>query len=178
MDVLCSNLCFIQPKYYNKDYMEIGSRFKLDIETLLKASPDDDAQFLRFLLRFFEILETDSGLRSNLLRFRNELEMYKSNQEPSETRQRLIELSIQTASLVHYGTLYCTSKNNFESKCNGLKDEFQAFKDWLKANRTALKLNTVEKFYVSYLYKIPKLMKVKRGFKKVDRNRASLNSHV
>lgn len=156
--------------------MEIGSRFKLDIETLLKATQDDDSQFLRFLLRFFEILETDSGLRSNLIRFRNELELYKNNQELSETRKRLIELSIQTASLVHYGTLYCTSKNKFENKSNEIKEEFQTFKDWLKANKTTLKLNTIEKFYVSYLYKIPKLMKVKRGFKKVDKNRVSLSS--
>lgn len=176
MDVLCSNLCFIQPKYYNKDYLEIGSRFKMDVETLMKASQDEDGQFLRFLLRFFEILETDSDFRSSLIRFRNELELYKNNQDLSETRQRLVELSIQTIGLVHYGTLYCTSKNKFEIKCNGLKDEFQAFKDWLKANKTTLKLNTIEKFYVSYLYKIPKLMKIKRGFKKVDKNRASLSS--
>lgn len=178
MDILCNTLCFFNPKYYNKDYLLIANGFKKDIETFIKSLKlDDDIQFLGFLLRIFEILENDSGLRSNLIQFRNELELYKTSKEMNETRQRLIELSIQTITLIHYGTLYCTSRIKFDMRASSLKEEYQLFKEWIKSNKSTVSLSSIEKFYVSYLYKIPKLMKIKRGFKKSDsKSRPSLST--
>ncbi|CAF0725637.1 unnamed protein product [Brachionus calyciflorus] len=180
MDILCNTICFFEPKYYNKEYKELAFKFKSDIEAFLNTPlTDDESKFLRLVLKFYEILENDSGLRSNLIRFRNELELYKQNTDLDEIRLRLIELNIQTINVIHYGTLYCTSKVKFDNKATQLKDEFQAFKEWTKENRASINLNKIEKFYVSYLYRIPKLMKVKRGFKKIeknDKNRSSLAS--
>ena len=100
------------------------------------------------------------------------------NKEISETREKLVELTIQSISLIHYGTLYCTSRVKFEVRASNLKKEYQLFKDWIKTNRSTASLSSIEKFYVSYLYKIPKLMKIKRGFKKSEKNRSSLNSQL
>lgn len=173
MSFLCNLICF-QPKYYNKNYIKISNKIKKEIEAFINnlknsSSKENDIELLRLLIKLLEIVDNDFNLRKNLIRFRNELELYKSKSENnamSETRVKIVELTIQTVGLLHYGTLLCTNKEKFEQACVEIKNEFQTFKDWIKSTDLP-DMTYVDKYFLLILYKFPKLMKVKRGFNQI-----------
>jgi hypothetical protein len=179
MNFLCDRFLFFQPKYYDNVYLPLSNQIKQEIALftekldakLAKGSTsvtNNDKDFIRFLSRLIEIMDNRSNMRRNLIQLRTELELFKVNIEVqddlSETRSNIIELSIQVVNLLHYGTFFCSNAKTYDERLNRLKQEFEYFKEISKSNPDILK--TIDKFFLSILYKLPKLMKIKLGHKK------------
>jgi hypothetical protein len=172
MDLLCNTMLFVQPKYRDEEYTPQSSQIKKDVAAFLEkldgkqGKAAQDVEIVRFLSKLLEILDKNAGLRQNLIRFRNELELYKRVLE-NETRARMIELAIQVVNVLHYGTFYCFNFKTYDERVEKIKLEFEYFKDLI--HTSPLLVTPVDKFFLGVLYKIPKLMKIKLGYKKVKR---------
>jgi hypothetical protein len=186
LDILCNTMLFVQPKYFDEDYSPLSSQIKKEIESFmdkLEAKPKQsthsstDTELVRLLAKLLEILDSSSNLRQNLVRFRNELELFKVNlrSNSNDTKPRMIELAIQVVNVLHYGTFYCFDVKTYDERVETIKLEFEYFKELIRTS--PLLVSNVDKFYLGVLYKMPKLMKIKLGYKKTKRD-SKINEEI
>jgi hypothetical protein len=170
MNFICNTIC-IQPRYNDNDYIEISNEIKslvkrqqAYVEKASKNLAQHDLDYLNILNKFMEVLDNNAAIRENLIKLRNELVGFKTKTNLSSTRSRIIDLTIQIIVLSHSATFYCTTNDMFNRRLDLIKKEFDNLKNLFKTNQEPL--NDVDKFYLTVLYKLPKLMGIKRGFKK------------
>lgn len=84
------NCMLFEARYHNDEYLNLSNRLKLAIQTFLaqkfpktvhnknETPPPLDYQFVNLLLKFYEILDGNSRIRLDLVKFRRELEFFKS----------------------------------------------------------------------------------------------------
>ena len=77
----------------------------------------------------------------------------------SPQRRQILELTVQAVQLLHYGTFLCSNLEKILTRYDFFKATMKEFK---QANID--QLNKVDVLYLGYLYKIPKLVLIKRGF--------------
>ena len=167
--IFCNTLC-IHPKFNDSEYLKYSPQIENEIESYLqkigKSNPtDQDIKYTNFLSSILYTLSNNQNLRASIIKLRNELILFKDPNILSADRMKIINLTIQVLMLCYNATFYCTSANNFDKKLDKLKVEFEYFKKLIKDNKN--NFNQTDKFYLSILYKIPKLMRIKRGYKKV-----------
>jgi hypothetical protein len=183
MDLICNAMLFVQPKYHDENYAPLSAQIKQKTSEFLEELElqantsgrqlitEQSYELLRFLSKLLETMDNSASLRPNLIRFRNELELYKSTSglgDNDTPQSRMLELLIQVVNLLHYGTFYCFSLEVFDERYATVKLEFEYFRDLIRTN-TSPQLNEVDKHFLSILYKVPKLMKIKLGYKKAKR---------
>ena len=171
MNFIFCNTCCIQPKFYDTEYAKYTFQIKNEIEIYLRKIEnsndsiiEQNLKFIGFLKKMLEALSNNKKLRQNLMHLRNDLIIFKEMSAMADDRVKIIDLSIQVVMLCHSATFYCNSASRFEKKLDKIKIEFDYFKNLIKNTRNAFNQN--DKFYLSILYKIPKLMRIKRGFNK------------
>lgn len=165
-EFFCFRLFCFEPKYHNVDYMKISNRIKMHIKASLDTLTmnDDERTLIALLLKMYETLDGERRIRKSLLQFRNELDYVKQQMASDSMHARLIELSIKNVMLLHYATFVCTRAAQFDARLSMLKADYDYFKKLARGI-----LSPSELFYLRVLYKMPRLMKIKRGFKKLER---------
>ena len=103
--------------------------------------------------------ESASTIRKNLIRFRNDIEICRGDENMKPERRQILELTIETVQMLHYATFICSTLEKILNREELLKKNMKKFKE---ANLT--ELNRVDIIFLGYLYKIPRLILVKRGF--------------
>ncbi len=121
---------------------------------------NQDWNLIETLIKLLDVLDETPTLRKNLISLRKDLELWKTeNQNENETRAQLIELTIELVNLFHYCTLLCNNFNSIYKRYKLIKANIIKFKE--NNNKS---LNRVDKTYVGYLFKMPKLIIIKRGY--------------
>lgn len=170
----CNTICFTA-KLYDQPYLKTSTTFKKNIKdsiSFLHSKFDisnQDLSLVETLLKVIEVLdETSSTIRKNLIRLRNELVLWQQDKNMSMQRKQMIELSIEMINLLHYATFLCSNLDKIQLKFDSFKKNIKHFKETSLNN-----LNKVDIIYIGYLYKIPTLIIIKRGFlEEVQRRKA------
>ena len=161
---ICSVLC-LQAKFYDHPFIELSGGLRAQLEKEAKkmrtklALSTQEENLIDNLYRVFNILHEKNSMRKSLIKFRNELELWKMDGNLVEHRLKMIELTIELLSLLHYSTLFCTKLKSIEQRYEDFKRSGKDFK-----SNYHFKLDKLDKLYLSVLFKMPKLMFVKRGF--------------
>jgi hypothetical protein len=170
--IFCNTFC-IQPKFYDTDYDKYSSLIKPEIEIFMRkieksnndGNSEQNLRYIGYLWKMIDVLGSNNQkLRQNLINLRDEFVKFKDSTSMTDDRIKIVDLSIQVVMLCYSATFYCNSASNYDKNLNKIKEEFEHFKVLIKNNRSVF--NQYDKFYLSTLYKIPKLMRIKRGFKK------------
>jgi hypothetical protein len=111
-------------------------------------------------MKLVEVLdENSSTIKKSLIRFRNEMELWRTDENLTAHRKQIIELTIETVNILHYATFICSSLEKILERYEYFKLNI---KEFYKENLS--NINKVDQSYLEYLFKIPKLMLIKRGF--------------
>ena len=167
---LCSTFCF-QPKFNDQEYAKYSLQIKHEIEHYthkIEKSCDSlintDLKLVTFLNEVLDVLASSQTVRSSLIQFRDELVRFKDSENLGERRIRIVDLMIEIVMLCYSATFYCTTASAYDKRLEKIKVEFDYFKNLIKEDVSAF--DPTDKFFLSVLYKLPKLMRIKRGYQK------------
>ena len=161
---ICNQFC-IQAKFYEKPYVKVSADLKKNIKnsfnnlsTKMNFS-NEDWSLIETLVKIIEVIDETATIRKSLMQFRKDLEIWKSDENLNEYRSQMIELTIELVNLYLYCTVCCTRLSSIYKRYELLKSNIKEFKE------TNFKsLNKVDQSYVGFLFKLPKLIIIKRGF--------------
>jgi len=165
MFFLCNTLC-LTAKFYDQPYLTNSSNIKkLVKQTIVHFNnkcdtSNQDLSLLETLMKLIEVLdENSSTIRKSLIRFRNEMELWRTDENLTTHRKQIIELTIDTINILHYSTFICSNMEKILERYEYFKLNI---KDFYKQNLS--NINKVDQSYLQYLFKMPKLMLIKRGY--------------
>lgn len=160
---ICNTFLF-SAKFYNEPYLSVSDDLKRHIRqsmNSLKSAYDmsnQDISLLETLLKLLEVIDETNMIRKNLIRLRNELELWRTDENLPLHRKQLIDLTIEIINLTYYGTFFCSSLDKIMLKTNQFKVNIREIKD-----TNSSYWNKVDTTFIYYLYKLPMLIIIKRG---------------
>ena len=116
--------------------------------------------------------ETSSSIRTNLIRFRNDIEIWRGDDNLSPQRRKILEFTVEAVQILHYGTFICSNFEKIYKRYDFFKQTVKEFRETEKSQ-----LNKVDLVYLNHLYKIPQLIIYKRGYEE-QLNKIKANKYL
>jgi hypothetical protein len=178
MFLFCEVL-FLTAKFHDHPYMTVSESIRKMVKnsiTTLESKDklsSQDSSLLQILVTMIDVMdETSSSIRTNLIRFRNDIEIWRGDDNLSPQRRKILEFTVEAVQILHYGTFICSNFEKIYKRYDLFKQTLKEFRETNKSN-----LNKVDLAYLSHLYKIPQLIIFKRGFE--DKlNQVKANKHL